>query len=159
MHIRYIKPPDGVRHALDREDVRRLGEVLPADIIRRIKLIQVYYNGRSKRQGQVSFIGSRIIVRINFSPKDGRSSLKHLPAKDLRFIEQLGATLNRDSCHVVWRGESARRYALFILLHELSHALFKDVFPLAAENQHGSCFEESWCDAKAMELLHTLLQP
>lgn len=156
MKVYYRDVPEDVQHALSRRDIERLHEVVPEDILRRIIELHVYYNTRTAVRGLIAFRRKGIIIRINFWTWRRRTRIDSHWPEELPFIRSLGGSIDRENGVVVWTGDSARRFALFILLHEISHLLFKLSHPHAGAMQGGNRYEEAWCDEKAKELLQRL---
>lgn len=111
---------------------------------------------RTAVRGLTAFRRKGVIIRINFWTWRRRTPIaSHWPT-ELPFIRSLGGTIDAESGMVIWTGDSARRFALFILLHEISHLMFKLSYPRAGVMSGGNPFEETWCDEKAKELLGRL---
>lgn len=134
-------------------------EVAP-DILERIAWVRFGCSTRTGQEGRVVERGTRYDIRIDFCPHesgDGVLFTRRLSERRewTEPVRSLGGRFDPGTPTVIWSVESAARYAVFLLLHEVAHIVFN------VSRRGGFCgtsrdpAEEVWCDSFAMRRART----
>ena len=103
--------------------------------------------------------GDSYEIRINFCPREGRTRLLSQRPAWTSIVREIGGVIDPEKGQVSWPGDSARRYTLLLLFHEIAHILY------AGRSRGGgglsafksSAAEEAWCDRFAMESMQEVV--
>jgi hypothetical protein len=71
----------------------------------------------------------------------------------LKTIRLFGGKIDEELGVIAWSPDGAKRYAFFLVLHEIAHVAYCEKFKEGKLEGHGSPTEESWCDEFAADAL------
>jgi hypothetical protein len=104
--------------------------------------------------------GKSYRIRVNFCPKSVEGRLESpLVCRQKHYIEgveRCGAKLDPATRTIVWDVESAKRYALYVLLHEIGHVAYAEKDLSASGVARSTSKEEDWCDAYSAALMQKI---
>jgi hypothetical protein len=141
-------------HPLTKADVQRLLPLIGDHITARIAHIRFGCNQKTTQEGRTVQRGPRFDIRINFCVKSDVGLLLSQASSYLNIIKACGGKVNIENNSTSWTSASAKRYAAFLLLHEIGHIAYCETF--AQGDMLGSrpgSNEEHWCDDYAQRLL------
>ena len=72
-------------------------------------------------------------------------------------IKKFGGIIDFNYRFVRWKLPNAKRYALYLLLHEIGHLIFSENYTDEKLQGDSSKTEEQWCDKYAMGKLQEIL--
>jgi len=73
-------------------------------------------------------------------------------SKDQTYIKQMhafGGVVDPSAGTITWKLPDAKRYTLYLLLHEIGHIAFSDKYTENTLKGRSSLTEEQWCDKYA----------
>lgn len=146
------------RYPLTRNDIDKALKIVPSEVHAAISLIRLGCNQSTTQEGRLVQRGKYYEIRINFCLHNGRTKLL---SKEKRYMDQIkkyGGTIEIANGSVDWTSASARRYALFILFHEVGHIVYCLQHYEGRLGMHSSREEENWCDGYASESVERLLK-
>jgi hypothetical protein len=111
-------------------------------------------NHRTTQEGRLAKRGARYEIRINFCLRHGRSRLVSETEYWLKWVRMCGGRVSVEEKAVLWNETAAKRYAAFLLLHELAHIAYflrHSGHDLVARK--GGREEERFCDEWAAQSL------
>lgn len=141
-------------YPLSKNDVTEIKQIISASIIEKITYIRFSCNTKTTREGRVVKDTNKYNIRINFCLNKFRSLVLSEDKKYIMFIHKFGGLVNLDTRFITWNMQSAKKYAKFILLHEIAHIVFaEEMMDGQLKGRRGSVSEEEWCNHFALELL------
>jgi hypothetical protein len=156
MKLIYDKVSSEYLYPLSKLDIVKLKSVVPLDVISKIRCIRFGCNTKTTQEGRVVQHGNVYDIRVNFCLNNMKTLILSDNKKYIAQINKFGGIVNFDTRCVAWRLNDAKRYALFLLLHEVSHVIFaldygnKQLAEVASNN------EEEWCDNYALNKLQEI---
>jgi hypothetical protein len=155
MKIEFEKVTEPYQYPFSVADTKLfLQKIVPTEILANISKIHYGCNQQTTQEARIVERGQRYDLRINFCPKAGTTKLLSVKTEWCRIVLLCGGTLDKAAQNVAWTPESARKYVMFLIAHEIAHLLY-------ASEKHGGSFrgsktsaiEEAWCDRFARESL------
>lgn len=156
MKVSYDKISPDYVYLLSRIDLAILSGIVSPSSLAVIMGIRFGCNTKTTQEGRIVQRGGRYEIRINFCLKNNRSRLLSAKKTYQRTIDYFGGKIDRETGLIVWSPESAKRYAFYLLFHEIAHAVYCEQFKGGKLEGHGSPTEESWCDEYAAGALKKL---
>ena len=100
-------------------------------------------------------------LRVNFCLKRVGQRLQTpvLSCSNKRYIEEVRRYGGRPDCatkRIEWDLPSAKRYACYVLLHEIGHIAYSQVRPHDRLDAKGYAGEEQWCNHYSTKLLKAI---
>jgi len=138
---------------LSRNDFRLIKEIIPSEIVRRIRSIRCGCNTKTTQEGRLVQHGAIFDIRINFCLRDAKSSLLSDRPEYVAQISKFGGKVDLSKKIVFWNLEAAKSYAYFILLHEIAHIIYSETYLDGRMSPKESPSEEEWCDNFAISKL------
>lgn len=159
MKISFDKLASGREFALSRSDAKRfLEQVVPPEVLARIVKVHFGCNRATTQEAQIVARGSTYEIRVNFWLENGVSRVLSPAPEWTEGIRAAGGIISSDPKQVEWPDDTARRYAAFLLAHEVAHPIY------AAERGIGSLShskryseEDRWCDEWAWQAVRKAL--
>ncbi len=160
MKIFYDSVSPKYHFPLTKKDVGRLKSHIPSDIWNAIPHIRFGFSAKTSRVGRMVKRGKHYSIRANFCLKEVKGHLQSpLVFDDKRYIENVkscGGRPNLTTRTIDWHFEDAKRYALYILLHEIGHVIYTQKgLPGAISGGYRKGFpkEEEWCDNYSTQVI------
>jgi hypothetical protein len=104
--------------------------------------------------------GKSYRIRVNFCPKsvEGRleSPLVCRQKHYVKGVKRCGGEIDAAKRTILWDWESAKRYALYVLLHEIGHEAYAEKELPGSGVDHPSANEEDWCDTYSAALMQKI---
>jgi hypothetical protein len=155
--LRFDVVAKGDRHPLTRDDVQHLLSRLYAEVPEiegLVSALRFGCNFRTTQEGRLAQRGGQYEIRINFCLREGTSRIVSDTDSWLKWVKMCGGRPSLKDKIVRWDEGPAKRYAAFLLFHELAHivyALRNSSFELG--RWRGSPEEERFCDQWAAQSL------
>jgi len=153
MKVLYDSVSSDYLHPLSQKDVDRVKKHTPSEIIQVIRQIRFGCNTKTTREGRMVKRGTCYDVEVNFCPRRAGKHFQSLVLSNrkphLDKVIRYGGTPNLETGIVDWGLEGAKRYASYILLHEIGHVVYAEQGLLRAtpdSNKRSTQSEEDWCD-------------
>ncbi len=158
MKIEFDKVTRPYRYPLSAKDVKRiLVECVPPEILPKLTRLHFGCNQETTQEARIAGRGNKFDVRINFCPKDGKPKLLTKKRVWCHLIEHVGGSIDKKGQFVLWTDEAAKKYAAFLIVHEVAHIVYAHEHGFAKLNgPKSSSAEESWCDAYAKSIISKL---
>jgi len=123
----------------------------------RILAIRFGCNRRTTQEGRTIQRGARYEIRVNFCIKESSSPMLSSDVTYLGIIRDVGGVLDAERRLVRWPPLASKKYACFLLLHELGHIILCEERFGGRMVGHGSRGEESQCDEFALGKLASVV--
>ncbi len=158
MKISYDKVSSDYLYPLDsKSDLDEFKKKIEDYILEKILQIRFGCNWRTTQEARLVQRGENFDIRINFCLKDYRSPILSDKKDWVRTIEKFGGALDLSRSTVMWSLASAKRYSLFLLLHEVGHIAYCiKHFGGRLTNRKGSNAEERWCENYALDTINEM---
>jgi hypothetical protein len=160
MKISYDKVGPGHLYPLSKADVERISDAIPAEVVNVIREIRLAYNRKTTQEGKVVKRGRLYDIRVNFCLTDVGGCLQSRMLSDKkRYIDEMrryGGKPDPSAGVVHWDLEHARRYACYVLLHEIGHVVYLERYAHGRPVGKAHSKEETWCDAFSAALVRSL---
>ena len=160
MKILYDSVNSDYGFPLTKKDVGKLKSYIPPDIWRAVLYIRFGLSAKTSRIGRMVKRGRHYSIRVNFCLNKVKGHLQSpLAFDEKRYIENIrncGGKPNLTTRTIDWSLEDAKRYAYYILLHEIGHIIYTEKgLPGAVSSGYRRGFpkEEEWCDNYSMRLI------
>jgi len=156
MKIIYNNVSSEYLYPLSKEDVVKLKQIIPEEDFNKIRTVEFGCNTKTTQEGRIVQKGRFYEIRINFCLKNFCTLLL---SDDKKYIAQLNVftkSIDQKTRLVTWKLADAKRYALFLLLHEIGHVVYSEHHSTYKLNVPTSKVEEQWCDNFAMQKIHEL---
>jgi len=150
MKVTYDSVTSEYLYPLSKSDITSIRDLVSQDIWARIRSIRFGCNTKTTQEGRVVQHGRFYDIRINLCLNNFRSTLLSDKLSYINQISHFGGVVDTNKHIVSWRLNDAKRYSLFLLLHEIGHILFSANF---TSSRRGLDSEEQWCDNYAVERL------
>ncbi len=138
-------------YPLSKKDITKIKEHLPDNILNKISSIRFGCNTKTTQEGRIVQRGALYDIRINFCLNNLRSLLLSNKKRYLDIIRKFGGDVDLNSNLINWKLYDAKRYTVFILLHEIGHLVFYEKHMQGQPmGSIGSKAEEQWCENYAM---------
>ena len=126
-------------------------------ILDKISKIRFGCNWKTTQEARLVQRGKDFDIRINFCLKDYRSPILSDKKDWVKTIEKFGGALDLSKNTVSWSMANAKRYSLFLLLHEVGHIAYCiKHFSGRLTNKKGSSAEERWCETYAHDIINKI---
>lgn len=156
MKIIYDKVSSDYLYPLSKDDICQIKKVVESEDLGKLRTIEFACNTKTTQEGRTVQRGKFYGIRINFCLKN-LSSL--LLSKDKKYIDQIksfAAIIDQKSRLITWKLADAKRYALFLLLHEVGHVIYSEHHSQSKMSGPTTKDEEQWCDSYAMQKIQEL---
>jgi hypothetical protein len=161
MKISYDKIPSGHLHPLAREGVEKIRDALSSEVVHVIREIRFAYNGKTTQEARVVKRGKLYEIRLNFCLTDTGGCLRSRMLSDeegyLDEIRKHGGRPDPSTKVIDWDMEHAKRYACYVLLHEIGHVIYLERYAGSRPVGKAQAREEKWCDSFSATLLKRLV--
>jgi hypothetical protein len=148
------------RFPLSKRDIGKIKGYIPSDIWNAILYMRFGLSKKTSRAGRMVKRGRFYSIRMNFCLKQIQGNLQsHILFDDKRYIENIkryGGKPNLKTRTIGWNLQDAKRYALYILLHEIGHAVYTErdlPGSISGGYRKGFPEEEEWCDNYSAQLV------
>lgn len=161
MKIVYDSVSSEYVYPLTKADVARIRDHVPPEIWELIQYIRFGFSGNSTHTGRMRRHGSSYRIRVNFCLKKVNGQFQSpLACETKNFVgnvRKYGGRPDPSTRTILWDFESARRYAMYVLLHEIGHVVYAESnFPGSTSRRQISQ-EEQWCDKYSERLLAKIM--
>jgi hypothetical protein len=152
--------PDHI-YPLMKADVARVRDHVPPDVWETIQYIRFGFSSNSRHTGRMRGRGRSHRIRVNFCLKRVNGQLQSpLACKQRDFVENVkryGGKPDLNTRTIVWDFDSARQYAMYVLLHEIGHVVYAQRNLSGSGSRRGSSGEEDWCDSYSARLMPKIM--
>jgi len=152
MKVTYDSVSRNYAYPLSRTDLEFILSRVPPDVCAAISGVRFGCNQTTTQEGRIVRRGNQYEIRVNFCLCDGASRLLGNVDRFRKFVLQLGGIIDQKAKKVIWNPDSAKRYAAFLVLHEVGHIIYSQKNGDRQSTTHGSSDEEKWCDKFALDL-------
>jgi hypothetical protein len=158
MKIEFDKIAPPYRFPLSATNVKKiLAECVPPEILPKLARVHFGCNQQTAQEARIVGRGTKFDVRINFCPKEGRTKLLTENREWCNLVEYVGGSIDKKGQFVLWTHEAAKKYAAFLIVHEVAHIVYAQRHGFAKLNGPKTFpAEESWCNAFAKSMLSKL---
>ncbi len=153
MKITFDQVSSNYSYPLTTAEVRAALNVLSKDLTSNIRAIRFGCNQATTQEGRLVTRGSGYEIRINFCLDSNKSRMLSDSNSYLKYVIELGGKVDLESASITWPESSSKRYALFILFHELKHIEYNSNRENPRLTGKSSLSEESYCDEEALRLV------
>jgi hypothetical protein len=162
MKISYDKVGSGYLHPLSKEDVARIVDHISLDTAAVISHIRFGHNLNTTQEGRVVKRGESYEIRVNFCVRTTGAHLQSRLLSDNRgmYLEQVkmfGGRVDLSSKTIYWALPEAKRYASYVLLHEIGHVVYCEEYLHGQMDQRQDSREEKWCDSFSRKLVKVIM--
>lgn len=141
-------------YPLNKADVQRMLPLVGENIASRIAHIRFGCNQKTTQEGRTVQRGPQFDIRINFCVKSGVGLLLSRDPSYMKIITLCGGEIDPGNNQTVWTPAAAKRYAAFLLLHEIAHIVYCTINSGGEmTGKRTGANEEKWCDQFALRLL------
>jgi hypothetical protein len=137
-------------------DLERLRTAVSSELLAAVCSIRFGCNTKTTQEGRMVQRGKRYEIRVNFCLKNNQSRLLSRARSYKHTILEFGGHIDEETALITWSLENAKRYAFYLLLHEIAHVAYCEKFNEGRLEDHGSPAEESWCNEFATNALKQL---
>jgi len=160
MKVLYDTVSSDYTHLLSKADVGRIKDYVAPEVWRAIDYIRFGFSAKSNRAGRMVTHGRRYSIRVNFCPRRAQEGLESpIVCNDrpyLQNVRRYGGKLDLASNTIKWDMKNARRYAFYVLLHEIGHVDYAEKDLPGANCRHSDPREEDWCDNYSAQLMRKM---
>jgi len=140
-------------YPLCKKEVLRYVSLVFEQGLRKIGEIEFGCNTKTTQEGRIVQHGDRYNIRINFCLKNLSSTILSNSSVYMNQIKVFASCVDMDSGLITWKLHEAKRYALFLLFHEIGHIVYSESHSSVKMSGSGTRMEEQWCDRYAMQML------
>ena len=156
MKVSYDKISKDYSYPISRTDLDKLHGVVTPSLLAAVSVIRFGCNTKTTQEGRTVQRGNQYEIRINFCLRINRSRLLSSEKTYERTIQSFGGQIDKGANLITWPTGGAKRYAYYLLLHEVAHVAYCERFKEGRLEGHGSPTEEAWCDKYASDNLRQL---
>ena len=156
MKITYDKVSSEYMYPLSKESIAQLKNIVSAEDIDKIRTIEFGCNTKTTQEGRTVQRGRFYDIRINFCLKNLSSLILSDDKKYIEQIKSFSGSIDHKTRLITWKLADARRYALFLLLHEIGHVIYSEHHSTSKLSGPSSKAEEQWCDSYAMQKIRAV---
>ncbi|MEN6290765.1 MAG: hypothetical protein ABFD07_01955 [Methanobacterium sp.] len=156
MKIIYDKVSPEYSYPLSKDDVAKIKKFVKSENISKLRTIEFGCNTKTTQEGRTVQRGKYYDIRINFCLKNMSSLILSENKKYIDQIRLFAGSVDFESRLITWNMADAKRYALFLLLHEIGHIIYSERHSQNNLSGASSKHEEQWCDRYAMEKINIL---
>ncbi len=140
-------------YPIDAREVKSaLQSFAPKEILGAISKIRFGCNQTTTQEARIVGRGPTYEIRINFFLCGSKTRLLSQTKKWLKPVETCGGDVIKGASEVYWSANAARRYAIFLLFHEVGHAVYARERGLGMlHSSVTSAEEERWCDSFGLQ--------
>jgi hypothetical protein len=153
MKIIFDKVSSEYLYPLSKEDIAQIKKVVSSEDIDRLRTIEFGCNMKTTQEGRTVQRGSFYDIRINFCLKNMTTLVLSEDKKYIDQIKSFAGYVDMKSRLITWKLDDAKRYALFLLLHEIGHVIYSEHQSQTRLCGPSSKAEEKWCEHYAMQKL------
>jgi hypothetical protein len=143
-------------YPLSKCDVARIKEVVNSEELNKLRKIEFGCNTKTTQEGRTVQRGKYYDIRINFCLKNLSSLILSEDKKYIDQIKRFASNVDIKSRLITWELAEAKRYALFLLFHEIGHVIYSEHHLQNKLNGPSSKAEEQWCDSYSMQKISEL---
>lgn len=163
MRIVYDSVGSDYVYPLTKVDVARVRDHVPSEIWEAIQYIRFGFSGKSTHAGRTFRRGTSTRIRVNFCVKKVGTDLQSpIVCTDGRYLEgvrRCGGRPDLNTGTITWDAASAKRYALYVLLHEIGHVIYAERGLAGSQSARSTAREEDWCDGYSARLIARIIAP
>lgn len=156
MKIIYDKVSSEYLYPLSKEDIAKIKKIISAEDFSKIRTIVFGCNTKTTQEGRTVQRGRFYDIRINFCLKNFNTLILSDEKKYIDQIKSFTDSVDKKTRLITWRLDDAKRYALFLLLHEIGHVIYSEHYSPSKLKGPSSKAEEQWCDHYAMQKIQEL---
>ncbi len=153
MKIQFDTVSKEYRYPLSQKDIKEVKKNIDSAIINKIKLLRFGCNTKTTQEGRTVKRGNSYDIRINFCLNQMKSYVLSENKEYIDVIKKFGGKINFATRTIEWSLLDSKRYALFILLHEIGHIVYCESYLGGKLSTKTSLKEENWCDNYAQKKL------
>jgi hypothetical protein len=156
MKIIYDKVSSDYLYPLSKDDISQIKKVVAPEDLDKLRTIEFGCNTKTTQEGRTVLRGKFYDIRINFCLKNLSSLLLSDDKKYLDQIKSFAGNVDQKNRLITWKLVDAKRYASFLLLHEIGHVIYSEHHSQSKLSGPPSKTEEQWCDRYAMQQIQEL---
>jgi len=156
MKIFYDNVSKEYKYPLSKNDVTYLRNIVEQDIWERIRHVRFGCNTKTTQEGRIVQKGRFYDIRINFCLNGSRTLILSEQKEYLNNISKFGGRIELSERFVYWKEDDAKRYGIFLLLHEIGHIKYCESRLGGKMQGKTTNAEEQYCDNFAFEGLKKL---
>jgi hypothetical protein len=151
MKIIYDRLSSSYLYPLSKVDIAKVKKVVSAEDINKIQTIRFGCNITTTQEGRIVHKGKIYEIRINFCLNNFNTRILSEDKKYIDQIRSFSGRVDQKSKLITWQLADAKRYALFLLFHEIGHVIYSEHHSQNYMIGPSSKKEEQWCDSYAMQ--------
>lgn len=141
----------------DKKDINSFLKIVPDHIFERIIKIRFGCNWKTTQEARVVQRGKNFDIRINFCLKENRTPVLSNRDDWIKTVKKFGGIIDKERNEVVWSINSAKRYSLFLIMHEVGHIEYcVRNHNGRISDKKGSHLEDQWCESYALEAMNNI---
>ncbi len=156
MKIIYNKVSAEYLYPLSKSEAAKVKNVVSIEDINKIRLIEFGCNTRTTQEGRTVQKGNYYDIRINFCLKNYSSLILTDEKEYINQIQRFSGIVDKKTRLIKWKLADAKRYAIFLLFHEIGHVVYSEHYSNNKLIGSSSKAEEQWCDSYAMQKIQEL---
>ncbi len=156
MKIIYDNVSGEYLYPLSKKDIKKIKQYIDPLTIEKIKFLKFGCNTKTTQEGRIVKRGSIYDIRINFCLKNMQSCLLSDKKQYVEEIKKFGGKLNLSARTIDWKLSDSKRYALYILFHEIGHIHYCLKYLGGKLNTKTSQKEEHWCNSFAQRAINKI---
>jgi len=149
MRIIYNKVSPEYVYPLSKDDINKAKGIVPAGDLAKLRTIEFGCNNKTTQEGRIVQRGRFYDIRINFCLNNCTSLILSDDRPYIEQIERYGGLIDHKARLITWKLADAKRYALFLLFHEIGHLVYAEHHLGGTLERRTSKNEEIWCDTYA----------
>ena len=158
MKVIYNQVSSEYLYPLSKGDISQIKKVVASEDLDKLRTVEFGCNTKTTQEGRTVQRGRFYYIRINFCLKKLSTLILSEDKKYLDQIKNFGGCVDQKSNLITWRLSDAKRYGLFLLLHEIGHVIYSEYHSQSKLKGPPSKAEEQWCDRYAMEKIKQLYE-
>jgi hypothetical protein len=158
MKIIFNSVAKSYKYPITKRDISLIKKIFPLELLEKIISLTFGCNQSAWIEGRARKRGKRWDVRINFCLKGDESPLLSNNKLYLAELKNFGANVDFQKQVIRWPRGAAKRYALYVLIHELAHIWYsenKDTTEISFSRKNDL---EKWCNEFSMKKLKIIEQ-
>jgi hypothetical protein len=145
-------------YPFSKKDLGKIKSVVSSDILLKIRSIRFGCNIKTTQEGRTVQHGKVFDIRINFCLNKMRSLILSSDQSYIKQIHAFGGVVDSSTGTITWKLPDAKRYTLYLLLHEIGHIVFSEKYTENTLKGRSSLSEEQWCDNYAVTRINGLIE-
>jgi len=150
MKIIFDRLSSGYIYPLSKKEIIQATNIVSSNDLEKIRIIRFGCNTKTTQEGRTVQHGNFYDIRINFFLKEFTSIILSDDKSYINHLKIFTNGVDQKTRIISWELAEAKRYALFLLFHEIGHVIYSEhhsSMKMTSQTKN----EEQWCDRYAMQ--------